>query len=212
MRIGGPVLRDVLEHPFWAGLRDGSLPPQALAHFVLQDTGHLLPAFARALARCAAAAADDEHALLLMWGAAATLQARDRLAGAFRELAPAMNVALPAGPPAITPATSAYCSLFAAAGAGSPAAGIGATLPMVWFQRELADDLVTRVVPGSPYAPWIEAYHPGAEYAVVVEQFLAMADKLGADGSASERRELLERFGTAARHEFSLADEAGHAA
>lgn len=212
VRIGAPVLREVLEHPFWAGLRDGSLPPGALVHFVLQDTGYLLPAFARALARCAAAAADDEHSLLLLRGAAATLQARDRLAEAFGELAPAMTVPLPARPPAITPATSAYCALFAAAGAGSLLAGIGATLPMVWFQRELADDLISRVVPGSRYAPWIETYHPGAGYAVVVEQFLVMAGQLGADGSGAERRELLQRFGAAARHEVGLAEEAGHAA
>ena len=211
-RIGGPILREVLDHPFWTGLRTGSLAPSALVHFVLQDTGYLLPAFARALARCAAAAADDDHALLLARGAAATLQARDRLAGAFGELAATMNVQLPAVRPAVTPATRAYCALFGAAGAGSPAAGVGTTLPMVWFQRELADDLVTRVTPGSQYAPWIEAYHPGAGYGVVVEQFLVMADEIGAGGSAAERRELLDRFGTAARHEWSFAEEAGQAA
>lgn len=211
-QIGGPVLREVLDHPFWTGLRNGSLPPRALVHFVQQDTGYLLPAFARALARCAATAADDRHALLLMRGAAATLQARDRLAAAFGELAPAMNVHPPGGRPAITPATGAYCALLAAAGAGSLAAGIGATLPMVWFQRELSDDLVARVVPGSQYAPWIEAYHPGAGYGVVVEQFLAMAGEIGDGGPAARRHELVDRFRTAAGHELSFAGEAGQAA
>lgn len=211
-KIGGPVLREVLDHPFWTGLRNGSLPPQALLHFVLQDTGYLLPAFARALARCAATAAEDEHALLLMRGAAATLEARDRLDEAFGELAPALNVRPPGRRPAITPATGAYCALFATASARSLVAGIGATLPMVWFQRELADDLITRVVPGSQYAPWIESYHPGAGYGVVVEQFLAMADEIGAGSSAAQRHELVDRFSTAARHEWRFAEEAGQAA
>ncbi|MGH4025999.1 MAG: TenA family protein [Pseudonocardiaceae bacterium] len=211
-KIGGPVLREVLDHPFWTGLRNGSLPPPALVHFVLQDTGYLLPAFARALARCAAAAVDDKHALLLMRGATATLQARDRLDEAFGALAPAMNIRPPSRRPAITPATSAYCSLFAAASARSVVAGIGATLPMVWFQRELADDLITRVVPGSQYARWIESYHPGAAYGEVVEQFLAMADEIGDGSSAAERHELVDQFSTAARYEWRFAEEAGQAA
>ena len=69
------MLAQVLEHPVWAGLRNGTLPGEALVHFVQQDTGYLLPAYARALARCAAVVSDDSHAKLLAHCAFATLEA-----------------------------------------------------------------------------------------------------------------------------------------
>src|SRR5687768_17290642 len=90
--LAEPVLAKVKEHPFWAGLRDGSLPAESLAYFVEQDTSHLLPAYARALARTAAATRWDAHAALLARSVMGSLEARDRLRGAYAELEPRLQL------------------------------------------------------------------------------------------------------------------------
>ena len=135
--IREPVLAKVLEHPFWAGLRDGSLPPDALARFVWQDTAFLLPAYARALARCAAAAPGDADALLLGQSVVGTLTARDELRESYAALAPELGLPpLGTASPA-TCATQAYASFFAAASAHSFSSGIGAcaTFATLFFTR-----------------------------------------------------------------------------
>lgn len=204
--IRDPVLRKVQDHPFWSGLRDGSLPADALARFVRQDTGFLLPAYARALARCAAAAPDDADTALLARSATASLEAAGRLRDAYTGLAPELG--LPAldesgGPDA---ATLAHASFFTAASAASFHAGVGALLPMVWFNAEVSDRLRDGAAPGSRYRPWIDVYHPGDSYQYAVRAFLDMADRAGASGSAREREVIVDQFTLGVRYEPAFAD------
>lgn len=204
--IRDPVLRKVQDHPFWAGLRDGTLPPEALAFFVQQDTGHLLPAYARALARCAAAAPDDADTALLGQSIVGTLDARDKLRRAYADLAdglgaPALGEQLP-----IDPATHAHASFFTAASARSFHDGLGALLPMVWFNAEVSDGLKANVAPGSRYAPWIEVYHPGESYGYAVGAFLDMVDRAGEAASERGRRAIVEQFSISVRYEWAFAD------
>ncbi|SFP84260.1 TenA family protein [Amycolatopsis rubida] len=197
-----PLVAEVAGHPFWAGLRDGSLPEQSLAHFVRQDTDHLLPACARALARCAAIARHDEHVVLLGQSVIGTLSARDRLRERHAELF-GTSPWRPADH-----ATRAHCSFFTAASAIGVAAGIGALLPMVWFNHKVSDDLVERCAPGSRYSEWIRSYHPGEGYAYAVRSFLGMVDRIGEEASAAEREELVDHFTVAARYEWTFAETA----
>jgi thiaminase/transcriptional activator TenA len=197
-----PLVAKVTDHPFWAGLRDGSLPQEALAHFVRQDTDHLLPAYARALARCAAVARHDEHVVLLGQSVIGTLSARDRLRDRHAELFGA------SAPRPADQATHAHCSFFTAASATGLAAGIGALLPMVWFNHRVSEDLVERCAPGSRYTEWISSYHPGEGYAYAVRAFLGMVDRIGEEASAAEREELVDHFTVAARHEWMFAETA----
>lgn len=208
LEIADPVLRAVHRHPFWTGLVDGDLAPEALARFVAQDTDHLLPAYARALARTAAAAGSDAHTALLARSTFATLEARDRLRAAYGDLAPQLG--LPPLDPyrSAEPATRAHCATFTTASATSFAAGLGALLPMVWFNHRVADGLLERRVPGSRYAPWIEIYHPGQGYRYAVRAFLTMADAVGDQVGPGERAALVEHFTTAAAHELAFADTA----
>lgn len=204
--IRDPVLRKVQDHPFWSGLRDGSLPPAALAHFVEQDTAFLLPAYARALARCAAAARDDADTLLLGQSIAGTLEARDNLRRSYRALAPGLGLPDLAEAPVASPATGAHASFFAAATARSFAAGVGALLPMVWFNAEVSDNLVRNAAPGSRYLPWIEVYHPGESYQYAVQAFLDMTDRVGETCSAGDRQLIIEQFSNSIRYEWAFAD------
>ncbi|MDX3380102.1 TenA family transcriptional regulator [Streptomyces niveiscabiei] len=206
--LAEPVLAKVKEHPFWAGLRDGSLPPESLAHFVEQDTGHLLPAYARALARTAAATRWDEHAALLARSVTGTLEARDRLRTSYAELAPRLQAPPADGKPEVSAATHAHCTFLHAATASTVAAGMGALLPMVWFNHRISDDLLERHTPGSRYAEWIQAYHPGEGYRFAVRAFMTAYDELGERMAVPGRAELLEYFATSVRFEWAFAEAA----
>jgi thiaminase/transcriptional activator TenA len=199
-RIAEPALRELTQHPFWSGLKDGSLPGAALERFVQQDTTHLLPAFARILLRCAALTRDDDHATLLAHAATATIEARDRLRREFTALAPGFGVAEPETVAAPHPSTREQCDFYTAAAARSLAAGIGAVLPMVWFNLPLSDDLRDHVAPGGRYAGWIAAYHPGDGFRAVVPAFLDLAEQVG------EQRTLVEHFAVGVRYEWAFAE------
>lgn len=204
--IRDPVLRKVQDHPFWSRLRDGSLPGGALAHFVQQDTGHLLPAYARALARCAALAPEDRDTMLLGQSVHGTLEAKDRLREAYAGLAgeldlPELGEQLP-----IDPATHAHASFFTAATAQSFHGGLGALLPMVWFNAEVSDNLRQNVTAGSRYERWIDVYHPGESYGYAVRAFLDMVDRAGESCSAPQRQMIIEQFSLSIRYEWAFAE------
>ncbi len=206
--IAGPVLRAVHRHPFWVGLGDGSLPEAALARFVEQDTDHLLPAYARALARTAAAAPADAHTALLTRSASASIEASDRLRTAYDDVAGRLGLPARAQPSTALPATRAHCAAFTAAGATSFAAGVGALLPMVWFNHRVTGRLLDGHVPGSRYAPRVEVYHPGPGYEHAVRAWLAMADAVGDLTGPTGRAELTAHFAGAVEHELAFADTA----
>jgi len=205
-----PTLRTVQEHPFWCGLRDGTLPPEALLSFVEQDTGHLLPQYARALSRCAAAAGRDSHVSLLARATTGTLEARDRLRTNFAALAGELGT--PSYDPTRTvprsAATAAHTDFFAAASGRSLAAGVGALLPMVLFNMYVSADLVARLRPGSRYAGWIDRYQPGERYQYAVTGFEVLADEVAADGGPAATAELTESFRAGVQHERAFADAA----
>ncbi|GAA3083693.1 TenA family protein [Streptosporangium carneum] len=206
MAVGEPVLRKVQDHPFWSGLRDGSLPGEALACFVEQDTAFLLPAYARALARCAATAPDDEDTLLLGQSIVGTLEARDRLRRTYADLADELGLPKLGEPRPVDPATHAHASFFAAASARSFNSGVGALLPMVWFNAEVSDRLKRDATPGSRYLPWIEVYHPGESYRYAVQAFFDMVDRAGERCSTWQRQLIVEQFSIGVRYEWAFAE------
>lgn len=208
LEIADPVLREVYNHPFWSGLRDGSLPGTALLHFVQQDTGYLLPSYARALARCAAVATEDTQSVFFARAAFGTLEAKDRLRQAFVELAPSLGIEPPATQIPIDPLAHAHCAFFQSAASASLAAGIGALLPMAWFNLNVSRHLAENRVPGSTYEPWIELYQPSEGYSQIVQRHLSTTDEIGEHCSASERRRLVDNFSISIRYEWSFAESA----
>lgn len=207
---GAPLMDKIKDHPFFAGLRDGTLPGEALLHFARQDADFLLPAYGRSLARCAALTHDNHHALVLARMAVGTLEARQAMALGYDlmggELAAPGDDSWRTRP--VDPTTHAYTSFFAAAGASSLAEGIGALLPCSWFYLQIADDLRERHDPAARYAPWVAALHPGEEYREVLEEFLTLVDDLGRSCSAAEIERLERNFTLATRYEWAFVDAA----
>ena len=206
--IAEPILAELIEHPFWAGLRNGSVPPESLWYFAEQDARHVVPTYARALASCAAIAGRDGHGALLATAAQGTFGSLERLDTELAKLADALGRPRPAGTVTPGPQVHAYTSFMRAAPAASFASGVGALLPMTSFHLTVSRDLKERCVPGSRYAGWIDQYVAYDGYDDYVAAYLTMVDEVALDCSAGERARLVERFRLAARHEWAFAESA----
>jgi thiaminase/transcriptional activator TenA len=204
--LAAPTLAEVVRHPFWTGLADGTLPGSALTHFVEQDTNHLLPTFGRVFAGAAAHATENRHTALLAGCASATVESAPRLRGRLAELAGTLAVTAPAAGVPADPTTAGYCAFGRAASAEGMPAALGALLPFMWFHLDVCDALLARQVPGSRYLPWLAEYRPPDVVWQVVRSVLDVVDELAARWSAAQRAALVDHFGTAARYEWAFAE------
>lgn len=204
--LAEPTLKKILDHPYWVGLRDGTLPSPVLQHFILQDAHHLLPAYARASSRLAAMATDDSHAMLLAKFAYGTLEARNGMMLGYGMMAPRLGLRADGGIPPISPTSHAYSSFFTAA--PSLAGGLGALLPCAWFHIQVADETFARHDPSSKYGMWIKGYHPGDEYRQVLDSFLNVVDEVAEGSSTGERDKMVANFALGARYEWAFAEAA----
>jgi thiaminase/transcriptional activator TenA len=178
-----PIQARILEHPFLAGLTDGTLPPDVFRTYVVQDS-HYLKGFARALALAAGrASADDEIVFLATAGAEAITVEHELHEGFIAELGlrPEDVAATPR-----SPTTTAYVDfMLAHAAAGSYADGLAAVLACFWIYREVGRELVAGGSPDARYARWIDTY-ASDEFAAQVDELLRIVDRhaeaLGPDG------------------------------
>jgi thiaminase (transcriptional activator TenA) len=205
-----PILRQVTEHPFWAGLRTGTLASGALWYFAEQDTHHVVPTYARALARCAAVAELTPHASLLCSAAQATFGSLPRLEGELMRLAGEVGAPQCPACSAAGPAVHGYTSFMLAAPVTSFSAGLGGLLPMTWFHLWISQDLRRRTDPGSRYAAWIDQFCAYDGYEDYVAAYLGMVDDEAGRCSAGEWDQLVAYFSAAACYELAFADAAWH--
>jgi thiaminase len=210
LEAAGPVLDEVRAHPFWAGLRSGALAPERLWRFTTQDTWHLVPAYARALARAASAATVPAHGELLAGAAAATFVSARRMIGELeilkRELKesgePGESTA-GGGDLVAAPATVAHAAYLADAGAQPFARAAVGLLPMTWFHQFVCRDLVRDgVQPGSVYAGWVGRYCPQDGFHTYVSAYLDLLEDCVRSATTAERGALAEQFLTGAHHEL----------
>ena len=194
-----PIYAAILEHPFLAGLADGSLPHDAFRFYVIQDA-HYLREYAKALAVLAGRAHSEDAILTLARHAAGAIEVERSLHDSFFrdfDLSPAAVAA-----PPLAPTTLAYTSyLLAAAHGGSFAEGMAAVLPCYWIYREVGQELLRRGSPDPLYQRWIATYG-GEEFATVVGEALALMEAAGEGVGAAERARLEQRFVTTARYEW----------
>lgn len=201
-----PLVAMVLAHPFWAGLCDGTLPPEVLWHFAEQDARYTVPAYARALARTAAAADRDEHGALLAGAANATFESLTRMSRELAELSGRFEGLEPAA--GISPLTLAHTSFMTAVSTTSFGAGIGGLLPMTWFHQKVCLDLKERHVPGGRYSEWIDQYCPEDGFHGYVETYLGMIDDFGRRAPDAELTVLADSFLHGARYELAFCEAA----
>ncbi|MGC5021024.1 TenA family protein [Micromonospora sp. DT47] len=207
-RLAAPVLDRIRSHPFWQGLRAGTLPAPVLWHFAEQDARFVVPAYARALSRCAALAGSDAHATLLSSAATATFGSLPRLREELAMLAAAVGGAPAAPATAPTPVVHAYASFLLAAPATSFAGAVGALLPMSWFHLAVSRELRRHPEGGPRYARWIAQFGAHDGFDDYLSAFLTVVGEVATECSAAEREQLLELFSTGASYELAFADSA----
>jgi thiaminase/transcriptional activator TenA len=194
-----PIYAAVLQHPFLAGLTDGTLPRKKFRHYVIQDALYLQD-FARALSIAAARSTDEnalvmfaEHAVGVMSverGLHETFFAEFGLAHSEVEQTP------------MAPTTLAYTSyMLRIAYTGEYAELLGALLPCYWIYHEVGKVLLAHGSPEPLYRHWIDTYG-GEEFGQVVEAVLALVDRVGADLTLAERAAAQACFVTASRYEW----------
>jgi thiaminase (transcriptional activator TenA) len=195
----------ILEHPFVAGLTDGSLERDRFRYYVIQDA-HYLREYARALSVCGAKApAEPEIAMFNQHAAGAIEVERSLHEGFFRDLevSPEELSATPLGP-----TNRAYTSyLLAVAYGGSFAEALGAVLPCYWIYWEVGKALAERGSSDALYQRWIDTYG-GEEFAEIVRAVIELTDRLGPRLSEGEREAIAQHFEVTSRYEWMFWDAA----
>ena len=193
----------ILEHPFLAGLTDGSLDPERFTHYVVQDA-HYLRDFARSLIVVGSKAPTHVGVGMLARHAASTAEVELALhESLLTELGIQTIDAVP-----IAPTTTAYTSyLLATAYRGTFADGLAAVLPCYWIYAEVGAELVKRGSPDPRYQRWINTYADN-QYQTIVAEVLALADEVGLTLCAAEETRARAHFDTTARYEWMFWDAA----
>jgi thiaminase/transcriptional activator TenA len=193
----------ILDHPFLAGLADGSLPHDAFAFYVVQDALYLRH-YARALAAVAGRAPDVAATEMFARHAADAIAVE-------RELHDSLLADLGIDPAEaagaeMAPTTLAYTSyLLATVHGGSYAEGVGAVLPCYWIYWEAGKELLRRGSPDPAYQKWIATYGAG-EFGEVVRDVLAATDRLGDGLAPDERSRVRGHFRVTSRYEWMFWD------
>lgn len=189
----------ILEHPFIAGLTDGSLAAEAFRFYVVQDA-HYLREFARALSIAAARAPREADILMFNRHAAGALEVERSLHESFFQDFGLGEDEVASTP--MAPTNMAYTNyLLAVAYGGSFAEALGALLPCYWIYWEVGKALLERGSPNSLYQRWIDTYG-GEDFGAVVEEILALTNRIGAELSDGERRRLHAHFANTSRYEW----------
>jgi thiaminase/transcriptional activator TenA len=193
----------ILAHPFIAGLTDGSLPHDAFAFYLVQDT-LFLRRYAQALAAVAGQAPDTAGTEMFARHAAGIVAAE-------MSLHESLLADLGMDPASVdgaqeAPTTLAYTSyLLAAVRGGSYGEGVGAVLPCYWIYWEVGKHLLGKGSPNPGYQRWIDTY--GAEeFGAEALEVIAVTDKLGPALAPADRERVRRHFRATSRYEWMFWD------
>jgi thiaminase/transcriptional activator TenA len=200
-----PIQARILEHPFLAGLTDGTLPEDVFRTYVVQDS-HYLKGFARALALAAGRAGDDDEIVFLATAGAEAITVEHELHAAFIAdfaLSPQDVASTPR-----SPTTTAYVDfMLAHAAAGSYADGLAAVLACFWIYREVGRELLAGGSPGARYQRWIDTY-ASDEFSAQVDRLLEIVDRHAAALTPDARDRFTAIWLQGCRYEWRFWDAA----
>jgi thiaminase/transcriptional activator TenA len=203
-----PIRRAILEHPFLAGLADGSLPEDRFRSYIVQDSLYLR-SYARTLAALAAKAQAPGDTALLAGNAAQAVAVEQEL---HTELLGLLDLTSEEVETAVAlPTTLAYTSfLDAVAYRDTFLAGVAAVLPCFWIYAEVGEELARRGSDHPVYRRWIESY-AAEEYGAVVASVRELTDRAAAQAAAVEDARARRAFALASRYEWMFWDAAWRA-
>jgi thiaminase/transcriptional activator TenA len=181
-----PTYGAIVDHPFLAGITDGSLPPESFVYFVEQDRLYLR-CYSRALSFTAAYAASPEDTAVFTGSASNAIAVE---AGMHRELLEGLGVDPDDSREQLSPSGELYAQTILAHTARGPFAdALASVLACFWIYAEMGHDLREKGSPDPRYQRWVNTYGD-PEFAATVEKVLTIVDRVGTESSPAER----ERF------------------
>lgn len=199
----GPIYQRILQHPFVAGLTDGTLDEAAFQFYAIQDALYLRD-FARGLALLAAKASDDDTTVMFSEHAKTALVVERDLHGSFFSqwgLAPQDVYRTPMAPNNVL-----YTSYLLRVAYERPFhEGLGAFLPCYWIYWEVGKELERRGSSVSVYQRWIDTY-ASAQYADVVQQAIALVNRVAQTLTVDDQERVAEHFVMTSRFEYMFWD------
>jgi thiaminase/transcriptional activator TenA len=197
-----PVNAAILEHPFLAGLADGTLPGAAFERYLVQDA-LFLDDYARALALCGARAASTPELRTFCRHAAEAIDVeRDLHERLLGELGASAAGAEP------SPTCLGYGAfLLQACALRDRHEALGAVAPCYWIYREVGAALAAAGSPEPRYAAWIATYG-GEEFDEAARAAVEAAGRALEGLDAPRLASALRHARVAARYEWMFWDAA----
>jgi thiaminase/transcriptional activator TenA len=200
--IGG-IYDRILSHPFLVELVDGTLDEQAFQHYIIQDTLYIRE-YARVHSIAAGRAESSDDMLRFSQLASEIVHAEQTFhADFFRDWGLSDEdvwMTLPA------PTNLAYTSyMLAVAYSGTFAESVGAVLPCSWIYLKVGKKLAETGSASPLYQRWIDLY-AGDEYEAMIQDVLAIANRIGASADDRQRERVARHFVTGARFEWMFWD------
>ena len=194
---GEPIARDIAESDLIRQLVDGSLPPNAFAFYLAQDSLYLRR-YSRALAALSAASTDVVAQVFWARGASSCLTVESALHRG--RLGEQEDIG-------ISPVTSAYTDFLLATVLGEErAVGAAAVLPCYWLYAQTGATLPS-VPRDHPYADWLETYRdPG--FVLATQGALEQVERELDAASPAARSAAVRAYLRASRHELEFFDQA----
>jgi thiaminase (transcriptional activator TenA) len=187
------------QHPFNAGLKNGTLDSAKFHCYIQQDSLYLID-FARVLASAAAKAEKSSHINKLLGFA------KDAIA-MEQDMHKSFNINFDTKK---STACFVYTNfLLAVAGTGSLIETLAAVLPCFWYYQELGSYMKKDVAKSNPYASWIDLYS-SKEIEEITKSFIKLVNELSKDiapNSYLEKR-FLENFRKSAELEIFFWNDA----
>lgn len=197
-QAAAPIVQAIEQHPFIAGLADGTLAPDRFRYYMEQDACYLAH-YARTLALAASQAPHADGVEFWAGSAVRAITVERELHAQF--VADAARVVA-------SPTCVAYTgSLAALATQGCYPALTAGLLPCFRIYQHVGARLAPHATVTHPYRQWIAAYADPA-FAAAAGQAGALVDRAVAAGGAAAAARAQAAFLAACRHEWRFWDAA----
>lgn len=197
------VYHRILEHPFIAGLTDGSLPVEAFRFYAIQDALYLRE-FSRGLAILAAKSPDDDITVMFSEHAKNVLIVERELHGGFFSSWNLTSEQVYATP--LAPNNVLYTSYLMRVAYERPFhEGLSAFLPCYWIYWEVGKELERYGSPVDSYQQWINTY-ASDQFAGAVQQVIALTNQVADGLTEVQRARMTEHFVMTSRFEYMFWD------
>lgn len=198
-----PIWKKYFEHPFVAGMGDGSLEIEKFRHYMIQDFLYLMD-YARVFALGAVKAREEKLMRAFAESAAGILGGEMNLHRAYLRRLNVSEEAISMARPAME--NVSYTSyMLSVAHAGGPAEIVAAILACSWSYAEIGQALCR--VPGATahpmYGEWVKIYS-GEDYARENEAWIERMNDLAKSASSSQCEHLIEIFVRCSEYELDF--------